>query len=65
MRAQHKRAVETSGVRILLWAAFLQQSIIPDSLVPECIGIPAATLPPTAMMSIRFVNLLSINSSTI
>ena len=27
LRAQHKRAVETSGVRLAVWAAFLQQSI--------------------------------------
>jgi hypothetical protein len=51
LRAQHKRAVETSGVRISAWAAFLQQSMpaIPGMLHScslECKGMPANTLPP-------------------
>jgi hypothetical protein len=50
-RAQHKRAVETSGVRLSVWAAFLQQSIpaipgILHSCSLECSGMPAKTLPP-------------------
>jgi hypothetical protein len=53
LRAQHKRAVEISGVRRSAWAAFLQQSIpdIPGMLHScslECRGIPAKTLPAIA-----------------
>jgi hypothetical protein len=49
-RAQHKRAAETSGVRLSAWAAFLQQSIpvipgIVHSCSLECSGMPAKTLP--------------------
>jgi hypothetical protein len=46
LRAQHKRAVETSGVRLAAWAAFLQQSIpaivgMLHSCSLVCSGIPA------------------------
>src|SRR2546421_6599231 len=56
LRAQHKRAVETSGVRLSAWAAFLQQSIsaIPGRLHScslECRGRPANTLPPITRTS--------------
>jgi len=50
LSAQHKRAVETSGVRPSTWAAFLQQSM-PDisgmvhSRSLECKGMPAKALP--------------------
>src|SRR5437588_12716183 len=55
-RAQHKRAVETSGVRLAAWAAFLQQSIpaipgILHSCSLECRGMPAKTLPPITRIS--------------
>jgi len=55
-RAQHKRADETSGVRLSAWAAFLQQSIpaIPGMLHScslECRGMPAKTLPPITRIS--------------
>jgi len=51
-RAQHKRAVEISGVTLLTWAAFLQQSLpaIPGMLHScslECSGIPAQAPPAT------------------
>jgi len=51
LRAQHKRAVETSGVRLSAWVAFLQQSIsaipgLAHSCSLECRGMPAKTLPP-------------------
>jgi hypothetical protein len=50
-KAQHKRAAETSGVRLSTWTAFLQQSMpaIPGMLHScsfEWRGIPAKTLPP-------------------
>jgi hypothetical protein len=50
-KAQHKRAVETSGVSFSAWAAFLQQSIpaisgMLHSFSFECIGNPPKTLPP-------------------
>jgi len=50
IRAQHKRAVATSGARLSARAAFLQQSIpdIPGMLHScslECRGMPAKTLP--------------------
>lgn len=53
LRAQHKRAVEASGVGLSIWAAFLQQSIpaipgILHSCSLECRGMPAKTLPPIA-----------------
>ena len=56
LRAQHKRAVETSGVRLSAWAAFLQQSIpaIPGmmhSCSLECSGMPAKTPPPITRTS--------------
>ena len=55
IRAQHKRAVATSGARLSAWAAFLQQSIpaIPGMLHScslECSGMPAKTLPPITMI---------------
>src|SRR6266480_546407 len=55
-RAQHKRAVETSGVRLSAWAAFLQQSMpaIPGMLHSsslECSEMPAKTLPPITRIS--------------
>ena len=51
LRAQHKRALETSGVRPSAWAAFLQQSIpaisgMLHSCSFECRGTPAKVLPP-------------------
>ena len=56
LRAQHKRAVEISGVRVPAWFAFLQQSIpamlgIPHSCSLECSGMPAKTLPPITRIS--------------
>src|SRR6267142_3240522 len=56
LRAQHKRAVEISGVRRSAWAAFLQQSMpaIPGMLHScslECRGIPVKTLPPITRTS--------------
>jgi hypothetical protein len=53
-KAQHKRAVEISGVMLPIWAAFLQQSIpaIPDMLCSsDCRGMPANTLPPITRIS--------------
>jgi hypothetical protein len=65
LRAQHKRAVEISGVRLAAWAAFLQQSmpVIPGMLHScslECSGIPAAALAPTAKISRRLVSFFNI-----
>jgi hypothetical protein len=56
LRAQHKRAVETSGVRRSVRAAFLQQSMpaISGMLHPcslEWRGMPAKTLPPITRTS--------------
>src|ERR1700687_497677 len=56
LRTQHKRAVEASGVRFSVWAAFLQQSMpaIPGMLHScslEYRGMPAKTLPPITKRS--------------
>jgi len=56
LSAQHKRAVELSGVRLSARAAFLQQSIpaisgMLHSCSLECRGIPAKTLPPITRIS--------------
>ncbi len=56
LRAQHKRAVETSGVRLSAWAAFSQQSIpsiagMLHSCSFECKGTPAKALPPITKTS--------------
>jgi len=60
-RAQHKRAVETSGVRLWAWAAFLQQSIAAisgmlHSCSLECSGIPAKAPPATINKSTSDMN---------
>jgi len=62
LRAQHKRAVETSAVMVPAWAAFLQQSIpaIPGMLHScslECSGIPAQAPPATINNSTSDMNL--------
>jgi hypothetical protein len=56
LRAQHKRAVETSDVRLSACAAFLQQSMpamsgMLHSCSLECRGMPAKTLPPITKTS--------------
>jgi hypothetical protein len=56
LSAQHKRAVETSGVRLSAWAAFLQQSMpripgILHSCSLEWRGMPLKTLPPITRIS--------------
>jgi hypothetical protein len=70
LRAQHRRAVESSGVRLSTWAAFLQQSIpaIPGMLHScsfECRGIPAAAPDATVRMSSRFVSFFNIAESNV
>src|SRR6267142_1448426 len=67
LSAQHKRAVETSGVRLSACAAFLQQSIpaIPGMLHScslECRGIPAKTLPPITNTSANDAKRVTIPS---
>src|SRR6266566_10083224 len=69
-RAQHKRAVETSGVRLSTWAAFLQQSIpaMPGMLHSSSLewsGIPAAAPALTARISTRFVSFFNIAVATV
>src|SRR6266550_8898777 len=64
-KAQHKRAVETSGVRLSAWAAFLQQSIpaIPGMLHScslECRGMPAKTLPPITRTNVSDAKRITI-----
>jgi hypothetical protein len=69
LRAQHKRAVETSGVRLSAWAAFLQQSIpaisgMLHSCSLECSGIPANTLPPITKTSASDAKRVTIPSQS-
>src|SRR5258705_1665293 len=61
LRAQHKRAVETSGVGLAAMAAFLQQSIpaiagMLHSCSSVCSGIPADRPANTNRISISDVN---------
>lgn len=70
LRAQHKRAVETSGVRLSAWAAFLQQSIpaIPGMLRScsfECNGMPEAMPALRAAIRNRFVIRFNIAKFTL
>ena len=58
LRAQHKRAVETSGVSVPACAAFLQQSIsamlgVLHSCSLECNGMPVKTVPPITRISAK------------
>ena len=57
--AQQSRAAATLG-ESFFWSAFLQQSIIPDSLPPECIGVPASTLPPSVRTKTKDASRLGI-----
>lgn len=69
-RAQHKRAVETSGVRLSAWAAFLQQSTpaiagMLHSSSFECNGIPEAMPALRVAIKNRFVIRCSIAEFTL
>jgi hypothetical protein len=56
--AQQSRAASTCGESFCS-SAFLQQSIIAGSPLPECNGVPAATLAARAKRSSRFVSFLN------
>jgi hypothetical protein len=67
-RAQHKSAIETSGVRFSVWAAFLQQSIpaisgILHSCSLEWSGMPAKTLPPITRINTNDATRVTMPSS--